>query len=121
MDMSRDEEWVWPLPCNRLTITPACFEECFEKEGFRDIDLSIITRARIEARQKVGGLAKFLVIIQALWFCINFVARIAQALLVSLLELHIFAHALCLFTCYGGINRDMLKSLSFCTRRTLKP
>jgi hypothetical protein len=100
VDMSLDVERVWPSSCNMLTITPACFEECFEKEGFRDIDLSFMTRARIEARQKVDGLAKLLVIVQALWFCINFVARIAQAMPVSLLELNTFAHALCALFIY---------------------
>ncbi|XPS70735.1 hypothetical protein M3J09_002937 [Ascochyta lentis] len=95
VDMSRDPERTWPSSCNTLTITPACFEELFDKPGFRDIDLSFITSDRIQARQKTDNLAKLLVIIQALWFCVNFLVRIGQGLPVSLLELNTFAHALC--------------------------
>lgn len=69
VDMSHDTERVWPHGHNMLTITPACFEECFEKDGFRDIDLSFLTREKIDNRQKVDRLAKTLIIIQALWFC----------------------------------------------------
>ncbi|KAJ4367805.1 hypothetical protein N0V86_009641 [Didymella sp. IMI 355093] len=100
VDMSRDLERTWPASCNTLTITPACFEELFEKPGFCDIDLSFVTRDKIEARQKTDNLAKLLVIIQALWFCINFIVRINQKLPVSLLELNTFAHALCALFIY---------------------
>jgi hypothetical protein len=100
VNMSRDKERVWPQGCNILTITPACFEECFEKDAFKDIDLSFLTREKIGSRQKVDGLAKTLVIIQALWFCFQFSARIWQSLPVSLLELNTFAHSLCALFIY---------------------
>jgi hypothetical protein len=95
VDMSRDTERIWPQGCNTLTITPACFEECFEKDAFKDIDLSFLTHEQIEGRQKVDRLAKTLTIIQALWFCFQFVVRIWQSLPVSLLELNTFAHSIC--------------------------
>jgi hypothetical protein len=100
VDMSHDTERVWPHGRNMLTITPACFEECFEKDGFKDIDLSFLTREKIDNRQKVDRLAKTLIVIQALWFCFQFVARIKQSLPVSLLELNTFAHSLCALFIY---------------------
>ncbi|KAK0712523.1 hypothetical protein B0T26DRAFT_649520, partial [Lasiosphaeria miniovina] len=95
VDMSTDPERVWPAICNRLTITPACFEECFSRPEFAPIDLSFLTKDQISTRQKTDHLAKTLVLVQALWFCLQFAARLWQALPVSLLELNTFAHALC--------------------------
>ncbi|KAK3377234.1 hypothetical protein B0T24DRAFT_592848 [Lasiosphaeria ovina] len=95
VDMSTDPERVWPKICNRLTITPACFEECFSRPAFTSIDLSFLTKDQISTRQKTDHLAKTLVLVQALWFCLQFAARLWQALPVSLLELNTFAHALC--------------------------
>lgn len=100
LDMSCDKERVWPEGCNVLTITPACFEECFEKDAFKDIDLSFLSREKIEGKQKVDLLAKCLIVIQALWFCFQFIARIWQSLPVSLLELNTFAHSLCALFIY---------------------
>ena len=100
IDMSRDKRRVWPQSCNILTVTPACFEECFERDAFRDVDLSFLTREKIEGKQKVDQLAKSLIIVQALWFCFQFVARIWQSLPVSLLELNTFAHSLCALFIY---------------------
>ena len=100
LDMSSDKERVWPQDCNILTITPACFEECFERDVFKDIDLSFLSRDKIESKQKVDQLAKCLIVIQALWFCFQFVARIWQSLPVSLLELNTFAHSLCALFIY---------------------
>ncbi|KAL8685371.1 MAG: hypothetical protein Q9218_007803, partial [Villophora microphyllina] len=65
-----------------------------------DIDLSFLTREKIDGKQKVDQLAKSLIIIQALWFCIQFIVRISQSLPVSLLELNTFAHALCALFIY---------------------
>lgn len=79
----------------------AClFEECFEKDTFKDIDLSFLTREQIDGRQKVDRLAKTLIVIQALWFCFQFAARIWQSLPVSLLELNTFAHSFCALFIY---------------------
>lgn len=99
VDVSRDKRRVWYKGCDILTITPACFEECFKTDVFKDIDLSTLTREKIDQRQKVDQLAKSLVV-QALRFCFQFVARIKQSLPVSLLELNTFAHALCALFIY---------------------
>lgn len=112
LDMSRDKERVWPEGCDVLTITPACFEECFETDAFKDIDLSFLSREQIEGKQKVDLLARCLIVIQALWFCFQFIARIWQSLPVSLLELNTFAHSLCALFIYNlwwykpGDNED---------------
>ena len=37
LDMSNDKERVWPQDCNVLTITPACFKECFERDVFKEL------------------------------------------------------------------------------------
>ncbi|RDL35312.1 uncharacterized protein BP5553_07243 [Venustampulla echinocandica] len=100
VDMSGDDERVWPQWCNTLTMTPACAEECLGKSAFEDIDLSFLTREKINARQKVDHFAKTLIVMQALWFCIQFIFRICQSLPVSLLELNTFAHSLCALFIY---------------------
>ncbi|KAL6354465.1 hypothetical protein LRP88_11802 [Fusarium phalaenopsidis] len=100
VDMSGDPERTWPTYCNRLTLTPACFEECFGRDEFLDIDLGFLRKETISSREKTDHLAKALIIIQALWFCVQFIGRLAQALPVSLLELNTFAHALCALFVY---------------------
>ncbi|KAF8856757.1 hypothetical protein BDZ45DRAFT_593776 [Acephala macrosclerotiorum] len=80
----------------RMTITPAGlrFLATYAPEL-----IPRITPAEIEDKSKADGLAKFLVCIQATWFCLQCVTRMAQRLSISLLELNTFAHALCaLFT-----------------------
>lgn len=100
LDMSHDDKRVWPPGCDSLTLTPACFEDLFETSEFQEIDLSFLTREQIEGRQSVDTLAKALVVVQALWFCCQFIARLHQRLPVSLLELNTFAHALCALFIY---------------------
>lgn len=100
VDMTNDKERVWPQWCNTLTMTPAFVEECLAKPAFDSIDLSFLTRDKINARQKVDHFAKTLVVLQALWFCTQFVARIQQSLPVSLLELNTFAHSVCALFIY---------------------
>jgi len=46
-------------------------------------------------------LAKTLVCIQAIWFCIQCIVRLSQKLTISLLELNTFAHALCTLVVFG--------------------
>lgn len=93
--MSRDNASVWPQDCNILTVTPACFQDCFGRGVFKDIDFSFLARERIEAKHKVDQLAKGLVVHQACCFCFQFMTRIWQLLPISLLELNTFAHSLC--------------------------
>ncbi|XHG04800.1 hypothetical protein AWENTII_008052 [Aspergillus wentii] len=80
VDMTDDEHRVWPEWCNNLTITPACIEECLDSDAFKNINLDFLTLESIEGRSKVDSFTKFLVILQALWFCIQFLVRVHQAL-----------------------------------------
>src|SRR6266511_4626770 len=100
VDMARDKERVWPEWCNTLTVTPACVEECFGRDAFKDISLHFLSLESIKGRNKVDQLAKFLTILQAMWFCIQFIVRMRQSLPVSLLELNTFAHSLCALIIY---------------------
>jgi hypothetical protein len=49
----------------------------------------------IRDKGKSSSIAKVLVAIQTLWFCTQLVARLAQYLPISLLELNTFAHGIC--------------------------
>ena len=100
VDMTDDENRVWPEWCNSLTITPACVEDCLDGDAFRGISLDFLTLQSINGRSKSDGLTKCIVILQAVWFCLQCLARIHQQLPVSLLELNTFAHALCALIIY---------------------
>ena len=98
--MALDAERVWPQSCDRLTVTPACVEECFGRDAFKDVSLDHLSLDSIDGRNKVDQLAKMITVLQATWFCIQFMARIHQSLAVSLLELNTFAHSLCALLIY---------------------
>lgn len=100
VDMSRDPERVWPTWCNTLTITPACVEDCFTLDVFKDVDLSFLTKESIAGRSKRDYFTKFITSIQAFWFCVQFFVRIHESLPVSLLELNTFAHSVCALITY---------------------
>ncbi|KAK7442063.1 hypothetical protein VKT23_016339 [Stygiomarasmius scandens] len=59
-----------------------------------------ISREDIMDKSKADGLAKLLVCLQAIWFCVQFIARVQQNLPFSLLELNTFAHAVCVLVSY---------------------
>lgn len=59
-----------------------------------------LSEARILDKSKANGLAKFLVCVQASWFCIQCIIRLSQGFSISFLELNTFAHALCALMCY---------------------
>lgn len=54
----------------------------------------------IRDKSKAGGLAKFLVCLQAFWFCLQCIARLAQNQAISFLELNTFGHAICTLLVY---------------------
>lgn len=60
-----------------------------------------ISQAEILDKSKASALAKTLVCIQAIWFCIQCIVRLSQKLTISLLELNTFAHALCTLVVFG--------------------
>ena len=57
--------------------------------------LPYVSDEDIMDKSKANSLIKAIACIQALWFCLQFITRLAQSLPVSLLELNTFAHALC--------------------------
>jgi hypothetical protein len=54
-----------------------------------------IAESVISDKSKANWMAKTLVCLQATWFCIQCITRLAQGLAITLLELNTFAHALC--------------------------
>lgn len=59
-----------------------------------------ISESEILDKSKASGLAKVLVCVQALWFCIQCLNRLIQGFAISLLELNTFAHAICTLLIY---------------------
>lgn len=60
-----------------------------------------IAETNIKDKSKADSLAKFLVCLQALWFCVQCMTRITQRKAISLLELNTFAHAFCALLIYA--------------------
>lgn len=59
-----------------------------------------ISKESINDRSKADRVAKFLLLIQTLWFCTSCIGRLAQHLPLSLLEVSTVAHALCTLVTY---------------------
>lgn len=59
-----------------------------------------ISESELRDKSKENGLAKVLVLIQASWFCVQCIFRLAQGLSIGLLELNTFAHATCTLLIY---------------------
>jgi hypothetical protein len=59
-----------------------------------------ISEAEINDKSKASALAKGIVCLQASWFIIQCIFRLAQSLPTSLLELNTFAHAMCSLLIY---------------------
>ena len=49
----------------------------------------------IRDKSKANGLAKLFVCLQEIWFCVQFIARVAQTRAINFLELNTFGHAIC--------------------------
>ena len=60
-----------------------------------------ISEEDIRDKSKANGLAKVLVCLQAIWFCVQCVVRVAQSQDISFLELNTFAHAVCVLLTYA--------------------
>lgn len=88
------------LPNNRvrLSINPRGVAYIAEKAPDLIPDLS---KEFIRDKSKASGLVKLLVCLQALWFCIQCVLRLAQGYAIALLELNTFGHALCALLIYA--------------------
>lgn len=60
-----------------------------------------IAEKDIKDKSKADSLAKFIVCLQALWFCVQCITRVSQQKAISLLELNTFAHAFCALLIYA--------------------
>ncbi|PSR77132.1 hypothetical protein PHLCEN_2v8040 [Hermanssonia centrifuga] len=95
-DASTEPKFL-PNSYTRAILTPAGLRVLLEHDPELIPDLS---EAEIMDKSKADGLAKALLLFQALWFCTNCVSRLAQGLPLSLLEVTTFAHAFCTFFTY---------------------
>lgn len=59
------------------------------------------SRADIRDKSKADGVKKTVVCMQAIWFGVNVVTRLAQGLPIALLELNAAAHAICTLVIYA--------------------
>ena len=96
-DTSDEDINFLPNSRQRLTLTPRGLLFLLENEPDLVPDIS---EEHIRDKSKASSLAKTLVCLQALWFCAQCIARCAQGLAVSLLELNVFAHAICSLLMY---------------------
>ena len=88
------------LPNNRshLTLRPRGLKYIAEHAPFLIPDLS---KDKIQDKSKADGLAKLFVCLQALWFCLQCIVRMAQKQAISFLELNTFGHSICTLLIYG--------------------
>ena len=97
-DDSENSERIFPIGIDRLTLNPQFIIWCLER-GYKDT-IPRIAESEIRDKSKANSVVKALACIQALWFCLQFITRLAQKLPVSLLELNTFAHCICALLIY---------------------
>lgn len=90
-------ETILPNGRSRLTLTIDGLLYLAEYYPHLIPDLSEST---IWDKSKASALAKSLVCLQALWFCLQVIGRLSSNLPISLLELNTFVHALCCLAVY---------------------
>jgi len=91
-DTSAEEFQFMPGGRQRLTFTD---DVVLWMARHRPRVLPDISRQHIEDKSKSGGLGKILTCWQATYFCIQCIFRLSQQYTISLLELNVFAHAVC--------------------------
>ncbi|EPS38613.1 hypothetical protein H072_7577 [Dactylellina haptotyla CBS 200.50] len=92
---STEEEMTFIPYHKRMTLSPEATILLAKCGYLPDID-----RDDIKDKSKADGLAKVLVIMQAGWFLVQTLARLAQHLPVSLLEVNTIGHVLCALFVY---------------------
>lgn len=98
MDSSSASEAFLPDSRSRAALTAEGLRFLLEHEP--DL-LPDITKAQIQDKSKADGLKKFLICVQASWFCASCITRLANALPISLLELNAMGHAACALCIYA--------------------
>jgi hypothetical protein len=91
-DSAAEELQFMPGNRSRLTLTE---EAVAWMADFRARLLPDVSRQHIEDKSKAGGLGKLLTCWQATYFCAQCICRLSRQYSISLLELNVFAHALC--------------------------
>jgi hypothetical protein len=81
-----------PPEYNRLTLTDSgvLFLATYCPEALPDLSCE-----QINDQSKANGLTKSLICLQALWFCVQCITRLAFQLSISLLELNTCGHSIC--------------------------
>ena len=97
-DMTEAEPQFLPNGRSRLTINPKGLIYLAETAPKLIPDLS---KEFIRDKSNADGLAKLLVCLQALWFCMQCILRLAEGYAIALLELNVFGHALCALLIYA--------------------
>lgn len=87
------------LPGNRTRISLTKLGLDFLTYHEPDL-LPDISETQIQDKSKANSLAKTIVCLQALWFCMQCVGRFISKTSISLLELNTFAHSLCTLLTY---------------------
>ena len=92
---------VWPKKVDRLTLSPKGVVACLsgQDDKLRRL-LPFLSKDEIWDKSKADTIAKAIVCIQAVWFCVQVVGRLVQGMPISLLELNTFTHALCALLVY---------------------
>ena len=86
-----------PNARERLTLTPKGLKYLLEHEPHL---VPNISKEDLRDKSNASSLAKTLICLQALWFIVQCIIRIAQDLAISLLELNVFAHTVCALLMY---------------------
>jgi len=94
-DTAVEELQFMPGDRSRMTLTHQSVSWMAE---YRPHLLPDISRKQIEDKSKSAGIGKFLTCWQATYFCAQCVFRLSRQYSISLLELNVFAHALCALT-----------------------
>lgn len=103
----------------RIAINPGMFEWIVKEQPHLVPDISI---SEIEDKSKSDWLAKALTCGQASYFCIQCIFRLSQSFSITLLELNVFAHAMCallLFLIWWDKPRDINKPVSITSEEAL--
>lgn len=121
-DTSNLEQKIFADHRTRLTLSCNGLLELARQEVDLPPDIS---EEFIRDKSKANGVAKALVCLQALWFCVETLGRLGQRLPISMLELNTFAHALCCVLLYfiwwdKPFNIDQPTLIPVVTYRTQK-
>ncbi|KAM0282370.1 hypothetical protein ACHAQH_003049 [Verticillium albo-atrum] len=86
-----------PQDLRRVTLTTNAllYIAAYEPDLLPDISKSVI-----EDNSKTDGVAKWIALVQATWFCLQCTMRLVQGLPITLLELNVLAHILYAFFIY---------------------